>query len=92
VEEVEEYIRRETERAEVTGEIRTNRAKYAAAIRRKITTEGGRLTPERRQQLTLWQKPPLASSTALIIDPHDTYLTRQYAAAYNSTQNERREK
>jgi hypothetical protein len=80
VEEVEEYIWRETERAEAAGEIRTNRAKYAAAVRRKITAEGGRLTPDRRQQLTLWQTPPLASRKAPIIDPYDTYLTRRYAA------------
>jgi DNA-binding Lrp family transcriptional regulator len=92
VEEVEEYIERETDRAADAGEIRTTRQKYAAAVRRKITTEGGRLTPERRQQLTLWQKPPLVSSKAPIIDPHDTYLTRRYAAAYNSTQSERGEK
>lgn len=91
-EEVEEYIRRETDRAEYAGEIRTSRATYAAAVRRKIIAEGGRLTPDRRQQLSLWQTPILVSSKPPLIDPHDTYLTRRYAEAYNTTQSERREK
>ena len=91
-EEVEEYIRRETDRAEDAGEIRTSRANYAAAVRRKIIAEGGKLTLERMQQLDQWRIPTLAARNPPIIDPHDTYLTRQYAAAYNSAQNERREK
>ena len=92
VEEVEEYIERETNRAAGAGEIRTTRQKYAAAVRRKITAEGGKLTPERKQQLSLWQTPILVSSKAPLIDPHDTYLTRRYAAVYNSTQSKRSEK
>jgi len=91
-EEVEEYIERETDRAAGAGEIRTTRQKYAAAVRRKITSEGGRLTPERREQLAQWLTPSLAPSTAPVIDPHDTYLTRQFAVAYNTTQSERSKK
>jgi len=87
--EVEEYIQRETDRAATSGEIRTTRQNYAAAVRRKITSEGGRLTPERREQLAQWLTPPLAPRTAPAIDPHDTDLTRQFAAAYNTTQSER---
>lgn len=84
--EVEEYIQRETDRAASSGEIRTNRAKYAAAVRRKITSEGGKLTPERSEQLAQWRTPPLPSSSMPpIIDPHDTYLTRRFAEAYSSS-------
>lgn len=84
--EVEEYIQRETNRAAATGEIRTTRQNYAAAVRRKITAEGGKLTPERREQLEQWRTPSLpSSSTAPIIDPHDTYLTRRFAEAYPSS-------
>jgi len=83
MEEVEEYIWRETDRAAASGEIRTNRTKYAAAVRRKITSEGGKLTPERSEQLSQWRTPTLPSfSTAPIIDPHDTWLTRRFAEAY----------
>lgn len=83
--EVEEYIRHETDRAAASGEIRTTRQKYAAAVRRKITSEGGKLTPERSEQLSLWRTPAvLSSSTPPIIDPDDTYLTRRFAAAYPS--------
>ena len=84
-EEVEEYIQRETNRAAATGEIRTTRQNYAAAVRRKITAEGGLLTPERREQLLQWRTPTRPSSTTPpIIDPDDTYLTRRFAAAYPS--------
>jgi len=82
--EVEEYIQLETNRAAVTGEIRTTRQNYSAGLRRKITAEGGKLTPERREQLEQWRTPTLpSSSTAPIIDPHDTYLTRRFAEAYS---------
>lgn len=84
--EVEEYIQRETDRASATGEIRTTRQNYAAAVRRKITAEGGKLTPERREQLEQWRTPTLPSSIpAPIIDPQDTYLTRRFAEAYPSS-------
>lgn len=75
---VEEYIQRETNRAASAGEIRTSRVKYAAGIRKQITTEGGQLTPERRQQLELWRNPPpKATSIPSNMDAHQTqrYLT-----------------
>lgn len=68
-EEVEEYIRLETDRAEATGEIRTNRANYAAGVRRKITAEGEELTPVRREQLAQLRSPPTAFRTIPVIDP-----------------------
>lgn len=70
VEEVEEYIERETDRAAGAGEIRTTRQKYAAAVRRKITSEGGRLTPERREQLEQWRSPPTAPCTIPVFVPN----------------------
>jgi len=74
--EVEEYIRLETDRAYRAGEIRTSRAKYAAGIRKQVEREGGRLTPERRQQLELWRNPP---PTATSIPSHmDAQRTQEY--------------
>lgn len=70
VEEVEEYIQRETDRAANAGEIRTTRQTYAAAVRRKITNEGGRLTPERREQLEQWRSPPTAPCTIPVFIPN----------------------
>ncbi|MEW6594156.1 MAG: hypothetical protein AB1413_04705 [Thermodesulfobacteriota bacterium] len=74
--EVEEYIRRETERAAGAGEIRKSRTKYAAGIRKQITTEGGRLTPERRKQLELWRGP---SPKTISFPSHmDALQTQEY--------------
>lgn len=89
-EEVEEYLQRETDRAEAAGEIRTTRAKYAAGVRKKIMVEGGKLTLERRQQLEQWQKPIHPPGNRPIVDPDNTYLTRRYAEACNAEQKERK--
>lgn len=74
--EVEEYIQRETNRAAGAGEIRKSRVKYAAGIRKQIATEGGQLTPERRQQLELWRNPP--PTTTSIPEHMDAFQTRKY--------------
>lgn len=68
-EEVGEYIQRETDRAAAVGEIRTTRQRYAAAVRKNIKSEGGRLTPERREQLEQWRSLPTAHSTISVIAP-----------------------
>lgn len=62
--EVEEYIRLETDRAERAGEIRTTRENFAYGLHKKIMEkEGGKLTPERKYGLErLRNPPPLARS------------------------------
>lgn len=74
--EVEEYIRLETDRAADTGEIRKSRVKYAAGIRKQIASEGGQLTPERRKQLELWRSP---SPKTISVPSHmDALRTQEY--------------
>jgi DNA-binding transcriptional ArsR family regulator len=80
--EVEEYIRLETDRAYRAGEIRTTKAKYAAGLRRQIDREGGRLTPERRQQLELWRSPPPAPRSIPDSDLYPSHMGVQQTLDY----------
>lgn len=81
-EEVEEYIRLETDRAERAEEIRTSKAKYAAGIRKQITNEGGQLTPERRQQLELWRNPPPSPRSIPDCDLYPSHMGVQQTRDY----------
>lgn len=81
-EEVEEYIQRQTDRAAQAGKIRNSREDYAAGIRKQIAIEGGRLTPERRQQLELWRNPPPSARSIPGIELYPSHMDAQQTQQY----------